>query len=264
MRSPAPTVSVVIPALNEALNLPHVLGRLGPEVTQVVLVDGGSVDDTVDVARAVRPDIVVVQQSRTGKGNALACGFAACTGDIVVMVDADGSADPRRIPDYVERLLDGADFAKGTRFGPGGRSHDITRLRKLGNDALTGVVNVLFGTRYTDLCHGYNAFWRRLVPLMDLPDAALARPADGGKLWGDGFEIETLINIRLAAADCIVVEVPDVELARLSGESNLNTFRDGARVLRTILTERWRLRPDPPLRQELVEDALADSVLVEP
>src|SRR5688572_7291712 len=83
----SPTVSVVIPTLNEERNLPHVFERLPEGIDEVVLVDGGSVDNTVAVAKELRPDVVVVHQTRTGKGNALACGFAACTGDIIVMID---------------------------------------------------------------------------------------------------------------------------------------------------------------------------------
>jgi len=238
----SPTVSVVIPTLNEERNLPHVFAKLPAGVSEVILVDGGSVDRTVEVARELCPDVVVVHQTRTGKGNALACGFAACTGDIIVMIDADGSTDPAEIPLFVEQLMAGADFVKGSRFDRGGHSHDITRLRKLGNDGLNLVVNVLFGTRFTDLCYGYNAFWRTVVPALDLPDTRLPRPDDGSKLWGDGFEIETMINIRAAADGLKVGEVGSVEHARIHGESNLNTFRDGLRVLRTIFSEYGRMR----------------------
>ena len=238
----SPTVSVVIPALNEERNLPHVFAALPAMVTEVVLVDGGSVDRTVEVARELRPDLVVVTQTRKGKGNALACGFAACTGDIIVMIDADGSTDPAEIPLFVKQLVEGADFVKGSRFSAGGDSHDITPLRKLGNDGLSLVVNVLFGTRFTDLCYGYNAFWRSVVPALDLPDTRLPEPAGGGKLWGDGFEIETMINIRAAADGLTVGEVGSVEHARIHGKSNLNTFRDGFRVLRTIFSEYGRMR----------------------
>jgi glycosyltransferase involved in cell wall biosynthesis len=238
----SPTVSVVIPALNEEHNLPHVFAALPTGIAEVILVDGGSADRTVAVARELRPDVVVVHQTRKGKGNALACGFAASTGDIIVMIDADGSTDPREIPLFVQRLVDGADFVKGSRFSGGGHSHDITRLRKLGNDGLNLVVNVLFGTRFTDLCYGYNAFWRGVVPMLDLPDTRLPRPAGGGKLWGDGFEIETMINIRAAAAGLDVGEVGSIEHERIHGESNLNTFRDGFRVLRTIFSEYGRAR----------------------
>jgi hypothetical protein len=241
-RLPSPTVSVVIPALNEEQNLPHVFAALPADVSEVIVVDGGSIDRTVAVARELRPDVVIVQQTRTGKGNALACGFAACTGDIIVMIDADGSTDPAEIPLFVAELIAGADFVKGSRFAKGGHSHDITKLRKLGNDGLNVVVNVLFGTRFTDLCYGYNAFWRRVVPSLQLPATSLPRPVDGSKLWGDGFEIETMINIRAAVDGMKVGEVGSVEHARIHGETNLNTFRDGFRVLRTIFSEYGRAR----------------------
>src|SRR5689334_13857537 len=130
----APRVSVVIPTLNEERNLPHVFGALPDGLHEVVLVDGGSVDNTVAVARELRSDVVVVQQTRTGKGNALACGFAACTGDAIVMIDADGSTDPTEIHRFVQTLMDGAEFAKGSRFGVGGHSDDITPLRRVGNE----------------------------------------------------------------------------------------------------------------------------------
>jgi glycosyltransferase involved in cell wall biosynthesis len=232
-----PLVSVVIPTLNEELNLPHVFEALPAGLHEVVLVDGGSTDNTVAVARELRPDVIVVQQTRTGKGNALASGFDVCTGDAIVMIDADGSTDPAEIQRFVETLVNGAEFAKGSRFGKGGHSDDITPLRKLGNKGLNWFVNTLFGTKFTDLCYGYNAFWRRAVPVMDLPATALPRSPDGRKLWGDGFEIETLINIRVAASGMRVKEVSSIEHLRIHGMSNLNTFRDGTRVLRTIVSE---------------------------
>jgi glycosyltransferase involved in cell wall biosynthesis len=229
-----PSVSVVIPALNEARNLEHVFAALPAGLHEVILVDGHSVDGTPEIARMLRPDVRVVTQTRKGKGNALACGFAAATGDIIVMIDADGSTDPAEIQAFVEALTSGADFAKGSRFAPGGGSSDITPLRRLGNRMLGMVVNAMFGTRYSDLCYGYNAFWARHVPVFGLmADSPGQRP-----VWGDGFEVETLLNLRAAAAGLTVTEVPSFEHARVHGTSNLNTFRDGNRVLRTILRER--------------------------
>lgn len=235
-----PTVTIVVPAKNEAANLREVLPRL-PAVHEVILVDGDSIDGTVAVARELMPDIRVVRQSRKGKGNALACGFVAASGDIIVMFDADGSADPSEIPAFVETLTSGADFAKGSRFAHGGGSEDITRLRSWGNTALNKVANLAFRTRFTDLCYGYNAFWADLVPVLDLPEIDRSAPPKG-MLWGDGFEIETVINCRFAGAQVSITEVPSIELSRIHGESNLRTFSDGFRVLRTILAERRRLR----------------------
>jgi glycosyltransferase involved in cell wall biosynthesis len=224
-----PDVSVIIPTLNEAQNLPHVLTTLPGRLHEVIVVDGFSIDSTVDVARLLRPDAKIVLQKCLGKGEALRCGFEAATGDVLVMLDADGSADPTEIPAFVETLMAGADFAKGTRFREGGGSSDITRLRRVGNRGLNGVVNVFFRTTYSDLCYGYNAFWRHSLGAM--------------KIDCTGFEVEALINIRIARAGLDIREVPSFERARISGQSNLRTFRDGWRVLRTILRERLRRMP---------------------
>jgi glycosyltransferase involved in cell wall biosynthesis len=237
-----PSVSVVIPALNEARNIPHVFARIPADVHEVILVDGFSIDDTVEIARQVRPAVQVVTQTRQGKGNALACGFAEATGDIIAMIDADGSADPAEIPKFIEALLKGADFAKGTRFAEGGGSNDITRLRSLGNLALTSFFNVSYGRNYSDLCYGFNVFWRRHLPVLGLDATSPPQSNGDGQLWGDGFEVETLIHIRIAKAGLVVAEVPSFEHARIHGVSNLNAFRDGRRVLRTILSEHGSVR----------------------
>jgi glycosyltransferase involved in cell wall biosynthesis len=239
----SPKITVVIPTLNEARNLPHVFARLPRDLHEVIVVDGYSTDDTTETARRLRPDVRIVMQNRRGKGNALACGFAAATGDIIAMVDADGSTDPAEIPKFVQALLDGADFAKGTRFIEGGGSSDITHFRRIGNRMLSGLVNMLCRTRYSDLCYGYNAFWRCHVPTLGLSTESSAQ-VDGGDayVWGDGFEVETLINIRAARAGLIVKEVASFEYSRIHGVSNLNAFSDGLRVLYTILSERYRYR----------------------
>jgi glycosyltransferase involved in cell wall biosynthesis len=249
-----PRISVVIPALNEAANLREVLPSL-PQVHEVILVDGGSVDGTVDVAAELLPEIVTVTQVRRGKGNALAAGFSRVTGDVVVMFDADGSADATEIPRFVEALVEGADFAKGSRFRPGGGSTDITRVRRLGNRCLHTWMNASFRTTFTDLCYGYNAFWADLIPVLELPDHELVMPPGAAMLWGDGFEIETLINCRVATAGLTITEVPSIELPRIHGESNLRTFADGFRVLRTLRTERARVRRNVQLDSALLDQS---------
>lgn len=220
---PGPRISVVVPTLNEAENLPHVLPRLDPD-HEILIVDGASTDGTIETALRLRPDARIVSQTRSGKGNALIAGWNAATGDIVVTLDADGSARPEEIPAFVEALLGGADYAKGTRYRKGGGSTDLTWLRSTGNRALSATVNLLFGTRYTDLCYGYNAFWRSC--------------ADDLACETDGFEIETLMNIRAARAGLRIAEVPSYEEDRLHGSSNLRPFRDGLRILRLIVRER--------------------------
>jgi glycosyltransferase involved in cell wall biosynthesis len=262
-----PTVSVVIPAKNEALNLPHVFAGLPSRLHEVILVDGDSTDGTTKVARRLRPSITIIGQTRKGKGNALACGFAVASGDFIVMLDADGSTDPTEIPRFVEALKNGADFAKGSRFMPGGGSSDISRVRRLGNYWLNKVVNVLYGTRYTDLCYGYNAFRRECLDVMGL-DAGVEGASGNPMPWGDGFEVETLINVRIAKAGLRVDEVPSFERSRVHGTSNLSAFSDGMRVLRTIHVERNRgarrvAEPSKASQQEAGVSPSAPSTMVE-
>lgn len=235
-----PRISVVVPALNEARNLLEVLPTL-PPVEQVVLVDGGSVDGTVDAALSVLPHLDVVRQTRRGKGNALACGFAAVTGDIVVTFAADGSTDASEMPRFIEALLAGADVATGSRFLPGGGSEDLTRARGASNRFLSRRANALFDTAFTDLCYDYNAFWVDVLEELALPDP-LPRESGRGMPRGDGFEIEALITCRAAASGLAITEVPSVERARRHGSGHLRTVKDGVRVLRTLQGERRRAR----------------------
>lgn len=239
-----PRVSVIVPTLNEAENLPWVFANLPEIVDEVVVVDGRSTDDTVAVARRLRPDIVLVMEERKGKGIALKSGFAAATGDILVTLDADGSMHPGEIPAFVGALLAGADYAKGSRFIQGGGTHDMELRRKAGNWALRATARLAFGGHYSDLCYGYNAFWADLLPVFDGT--------------ADGFEIETFLNLRALSSGLRVTEVPSFEAPRLTGRSNLRTIPDGVRVLRTIVRERvaearWKaesLDEDLPLEVE--------------
>lgn len=245
-----PSVSVVIPAKNEARNLPYVLATLPQWVDEIVLVDGHSVDGTAEVALQMNPDVKVVRQRGRGKGDALLAGFAACTGDIIVTIDADGSTDGAEIVQFVGALVTGADFAKGSRFAAGGGSDDITLVRRWGNRVLISLVNWVFKTRYTDLCYGYNAFWAR-----HLEDLALDCT---------GFEVETLMNVRAAKAGLTVQEVPSQEHPRMEGASNLNAVGDGWRILKLIMRE-WlagrtsapsRVIPLRPATAPVIESAL--------
>lgn len=231
----APTVSVIIPARNEAANLPHVFDTLPGWIDEVIVVDGHSTDDTVAVARRLRPDAMVIAQPGTGKGDALMAGFAAASGEILVMIDADGSTDGAEIVRFVGALVAGADFAKGSRFSGSGRSDDITGVRRGGNRLLNMLVNRMFGTQFTDLCYGYNAFWARHLEVLAIDCA--------------GFEIETLMNIRAAKAGLMIQEVPSHERRRIFGASNLRAFRDGWRILKVIIRERAAYRR--PTRRRL-------------
>lgn len=218
-----PTVSLVIPARNEARNIAWVLEQVAAEVTEIVLVDGNSTDVTLVTARSYRPDIRVVPQVGVGKGSALRTGFLAATGDIIVMMDADGSMAPQEIRHYLHFLNNGYDFVKGSRFVVGGGSLDITGFRRIGNRFLLAVFNTLYDTELTDLCYGFCAFHRRYLEHLALS--------------ATGFEIEAEMVVHAMKAGLRIAEVPSLELPRRSGKSNLHAVRDGLRVLNIVTRE---------------------------
>ena len=217
------TVSLVIPVRNEARNIGWVLEQVADEVNEVILVDGNSTDATLITARSYRPDIKVVLQEGVGKGSALRAGFLAAAGDIIVMMDADGSMAPHEIRHYIHFLNNGYDFVKGSRFIAGGGSLDITGFRRLGNRFLLAVFNHLYDGDLTDLCYAFCAFHRRYLETMALS--------------ATGFEIEAEMVVRAMQAGLRIAEVPSLELPRRAGKSNLHSIRDGFRVLRTVLRD---------------------------
>jgi hypothetical protein len=160
------------------------------------------------------------------------------------MLDADGSMDPGELPQFVAKLQNGYDLVKGSRFIDGGGSSDISRLRRLGNLGLLAVANTLYGTRFSELCYGFMAFRRSCLEDMDLRS--------------DGFEIETEIVVNSLRAGLRVGEVPSFESPRRYGDSNLNTFRDGFRVLFTMVKGRVARRPGPMVERPL-ERSIADA-----
>ncbi|MEO1290351.1 MAG: glycosyltransferase family 2 protein [Chloroflexota bacterium] len=218
-----PKVSVVIPTLNESRNLPFVLPRIPSWVHEVIIVDGRSEDDTIEVARKLLHNVRIVLEKKKGKGVALRTGFAAATGDVIVMLDADGSMAPEEIPLYVGAIMAGADFVKGSRFLQGGGTDDMEIHRMLGNWGLMIVARVLFGGHYSDLCYGYSAFTKEAIERLELK--------------GDGFEIETEMNVRALQVGLKIAEVPSFEFDREYGTSNLNAIRDGLRIVRTMFNE---------------------------
>jgi len=172
------TVSLVLPVKNEARNIAWVLEQIADDVSEVILVDGNSSDATLITARSCRPDIKVVQQEGLGKGSALRTGFLAATGDIIVMIDADGNMAPQEIRHYLHFLTNGYDFVNGSRFIAGGGSLDITAFRGLGNRFLLAVFNGLYGAQLSDPSYRFCAFHHRYLEHLNLS--------------ADGFEITAM------------------------------------------------------------------------
>jgi glycosyltransferase involved in cell wall biosynthesis len=224
-------VSVVLPCRNEGPNLRIVLPRLPSWIDEVVVVDSGSTDDTVAVARSLLPTARIVTAPAPGKGAALIAGVGAATSDYVIAMDADGSNDPAELDRMIEQLDAGADLVKGSRYLPGGGSDDATRARDLGNVVLRWTFNRIHGAELTDLCYGYVGF----------------RRPHGEVLFAgcEGFDVEAVLQANACGAGLRVAEVPSHEARRVHGASNLRPVRDGARILAAIVRTRPGARRAP-------------------
>jgi glycosyltransferase involved in cell wall biosynthesis len=216
-------VSLVIPALNEAVALRLLLRSVSMYVDEVIVVDGNSTDGTAEAVRDTCARAVVIGQTGKGKGDAIKAGLAVATGDIIVTMDADGSMSMDDVDAMVECLAVGYDFVKGSRVLPGAGSNDFTPLRQAGNSALTWCARILYGADYTDITYGINAYWRLMICNVDG--------------LSDGFEFEIQAAIRAARGGLKTMEVPCFEQARVGGASKLSPLKDGWRILRVILGE---------------------------
>ena len=223
MRKTKSEVGVIIPTLNEEKTIASVIERTKFYVDKILVIDGGSEDRTVEIAKEIGID-VVFQESR-GKGAAMREAFDHIDSEFIVVLDADGSMRPEEIPNFLKGIYSGADIVKGSRFIYNGDSEDITFFRRFGNSLFISLINLMWGTNYTDLCYGFMAFRKDAIEKLS--------PI----LRSKGFGIETEIIIKAKKLGLRTVEVPSVELKRLFGNSKLNTFRDGLKILMTILRE---------------------------
>lgn len=217
-------VSVIIPTMNEALNIRYVFPHIPLFVDEIIVIDGNSTDGTIEEILKFRKDAKIIKEKDSaGKGRALKTGFENATGDLIIMMDADGSHDPNEMRGLLEPVLNGYDVSKGSRLLPGGGSDDLTLFRRFGNQLFITMTNTLHGANYTDMCYGYRAFKRDAIKKMCCKS--------------DGFEIETEQSILMIKAGLKIKEVPSFEAERKHGKSNLRTFRDGWRIFSIIIRE---------------------------
>jgi glycosyltransferase involved in cell wall biosynthesis len=216
-------ISVIIPTLNEAVGIRALLTNLPDWIDEMIVVDGPSTDGTLDAVASVCPKALLLKQPGIGKGDAIKEGLRAATGDVIVTMDADLSMSLKDAHRLVEKLVEGYDFVKGSRAMPGGGSADFTIARRLGSRGLTKIAAVLYGTGYTDLTYGFNAYWRGTI-------------VDASNL-SDGFEFEIQAAIRAWRAGIRTAEIPCFEEPRVGGETKLHAALDGWRILKAILGE---------------------------
>jgi len=219
-----PKITAIICTLNEEQNLPHVLPQIPVWIDEILLIDGHSEDNTVAMVKKLYPRVRVLAQPGKGKGDAIKYGVLEATGDIIVTLDADGQNDPKDIQKFITPLLKGFDLAKGTRLSRG-RPKNMPRYRWFGNKILAFTSNILYGTRYSDVCSGYNAFKRRAFQSL--------------KLTNDGFAMEQEMMVKAKKAGLKVTEVEHYDAGRLACYSKVSGIKQGFIDLWLIVRERF-------------------------
>lgn len=221
------SLSIIIPTLNEEQNIGEVLAEIGKLhrcYDELIVVDGGSEDATVEVCQNHGP--YIFRQEGIGKGNAIKKGVQRSTSEYILIIDGDGSHNPEEIRRFVHAISNGADVVKGSRFLENGITYDMSNFRRVGNQFFVWLANSLFGTNFTDLCYGYLACRTALFHEMQIAET--------------GFAIDTEIFIKSKKKGARIVEIPSIEFARKTGKSKLRIIPDGFRILYIILREALR------------------------
>lgn len=222
-----PSISVVLQIPKyEAQSLQYLKSSIPSFVSEVILIERNSICDATLVVQQSSPVVRVIKQISSSKSRAIREGFDACTGDIIVMsLVTDGSIDLNEIPYFVEALLAGNDWVKGSRFMKGGGSNDRHPLRYLASFVLSKLIKKLFGTPFGDVCYDYNAFWKDCLDYL--------------KINSEGSHVETLLSLSIHKPDFKFVEVPSIEHPDIYGQSRkLHPFRMTFHMLKTIVKAR--------------------------
>ena len=216
-------VTLIIPTKNEEGCIGKVLREVPKKVVnEILVIDYHSTDKTADEAKRnlrSKQDRFIEQKGR-GYGGAFIEGIKIARGDVIVMMDADGSHNPADIPFLIAKLKEGYDYAMSSRYAVGAKSFDDTLIRWIGNMIFTKLTNIVHNMHITDSLYLLTAVWKEDLERMNLKS--------------EGFEICTEILVKASRMGLRIAEVPTIERARYKGESKVSAFWDGLKILKAI------------------------------
>ena len=215
-----PKVSVIIPALNEVGSIGAVLNDIPKDrVDEVLVADGGSTDGTVELVTKLGYSIIT--QAQKGFGAAIDNGFKQAKGDIVVVLNADGSQNPKDIPKLLDKIDEGYDLVLASRYSPGGGSEEDTFTHFIGNKIFTFLCNMIYKVNVSDVLYFFLAARKEIFEKVktNCPHA--------------GYCVELPIKTRRAGFR--IGEIPSFEKKRTAGKAKVHTFSTGFKILMTLL-----------------------------
>jgi glycosyltransferase involved in cell wall biosynthesis len=186
---------------------------------EILLVDGGSKDGTIELAEKL--GMKVVRQKESGRGRGFYEGMLAAEGDILIYFSPDGNEDPREIPLMIKKIEDGYDMVIASRFMSQSESKDVTFIRKIGNKSYSILTNLAFGTKLKDAVNGFRAIRKDVMQKLDVQSKR--------------FDIEMEMTVKVLKLKGKITEVPTTEPERIEGQSRLRTFYDGWLIYKRFL-----------------------------
>jgi len=213
-------VSVIIPALNEVGSIGQVLNDIPKDrVDEILVADGGSKDGTAELV--TKMGYRIITQEKKGYGAAIMSGINHAKGDVVVVINADGSMNPKDIPSLVDKISEGYDMVLASRYLPGAGSEDDTILHYIGNKIFTFMCNALYGLKISDVLYFFIAARKEIFEKI--------RPTS----CNAGFCVE--VPIRARKAGFKIGELASFEKKRTAGKAKVNAFTTGFKILIRIL-----------------------------
>ena len=215
-------ISIIIPALNEVESIGRVLEEIPKDVADEIIVsDGHSTDGTQELVRKM--GYKVIEQKGEGFGAGVASGIEEAKGDIVIIINADGSQNSKDIPLLLEKIKEGYDLVLASRYLPGAGSDDDTPLHYFGNKMFTFLCNLLYKVGISDSLYFFLAAKKGIFEKIKLksPDS--------------GYAIELPIKVHQAGFK--ITEIPSFERKRTRGRAKVNAFRNGLQILLTLFKQ---------------------------
>jgi glycosyltransferase involved in cell wall biosynthesis len=218
-------ITLLIPTLNEIIGMKIIMPQIKKEwVDQILIVDGGSDDGTIEWSRESGYEVVI--QKTPGIRGAYMDALPSVQGDIILTFSPDGNCMPEQIPELVEKMKEGYDMVIASRYFEGAKSEDDDIITAFGNWLFTKTVNILFWTNYTDSMVIYRAYKKSLISELGLDlDSSYSTPE---WLFRTNLSWEPMLSARAARRKLKLGEILGTEPARIGGERKLQVWRWGA------------------------------------
>jgi len=231
-------ITLLVPTLNEINGMRAIMPQIEKRwVDQILVVDGGSSDGTIEYARENGYQVLI--QKKEGLRNAYIEALDYIEGDVVITFSPDGNSMPNLIPALAEKMKEGCDMVIVSRYAKGARSYDDDAITAFGNWAFTNLINFLFKAKYTDAMVMFRAWKTEAFKTLGLDKEESYITEEN--IFHTKIGVEPLLSVRAAKKKLRCADIPGNEPRRIGGQRKLQILRWGAAYLAQVIKEAfWR------------------------